>query len=101
MERQVMYFDKGGPEHTEECLKIVGKLVEEGYKNVVVASTGGQTGLRFAEALQGAGMNLVIVTHSSGFKKPNELEISEKMKKQITGLGAKVYTGTVQSWPTL
>jgi len=95
MRREVMYFDEGGPEHTGECLKIVGELVEEGYKNVVVASTGGQTGLRFAETLRGAGVNLVVVTHSAGFKKPNELEISEKAKRQITALGASVYTGTV------
>ncbi len=95
MKREVEYFDKGGPECTGTCLKIVGKLVGEGYKNVVVASTGGETGLRFAEGLPGKGINLVVVTHSAGFKKPNELEIPEEIRKRITGLGAKVYTGTI------
>ena len=55
MKREVEYFDKGGPEHTEACLKVVEGLVGEGYKNVVVASTGGKTGLRFAEGLQEIG----------------------------------------------
>lgn len=95
MKREVEYFDKGGPEHTEACLKVVERLVGEGYKNVVVASTGGKTGFRFTEGLQGKGVNLVVVTHSAGFKKPNELEFPEEMRKKITDLGAKVYTGTI------
>ena len=95
MKREVMYFDKGGPEHTEECLKIVEGLVGEGYRNVVVASTSGKTGLRFAQMLQGREVNLVMVTLSAGFKKPNELGLPEETRNKITELGAKVYTGTI------
>ncbi|NOX97010.1 MAG: hypothetical protein GXO98_02905 [Nitrospirae bacterium] len=95
MKREVEYFDKGGPACTGDCLKIVRRLVEEGYKNVVVASTSGNTGLRFAKELPSREVNLVVVTHSAGFRKPNELEISGEIRKEITGLGAKVYTGTI------
>jgi len=95
VKREVEYFDKGGPEHTQDCLKTVERLVGEGYKNVVVASTSGKTGLRFAERLQGRGVNLVVVTHSAGFKRPNELEIPEEMREKIIDLGAKIYTGTI------
>ena len=95
MKREVQYFDKGSPEWTEDCLEIVGKLVGEGYKNVVVASTGGKTGLQFAQKLQSREVNLVVVTHSAGFKKPNEQEFPEEIREKITDLGAKVYTGTI------
>ena len=95
MKREVEYFDKGGPEHTESCLKVVEGLVEEGYKDVVVATTTGKTGLRFAEGFQGKGINLVVVTHSTGFRRPNEQELPEEIRKKIAGLGAKIYTGTI------
>lgn len=96
MERRVLYFEKPGRENTGSCLQAVQDAVREsGYKHLVVASTEGDTGLLFAEALKGSGINLVIVTHSAGFKGPNTHEMSRDTRERIEDAGAKVYTGTM------
>lgn len=96
MQRTVTYFERPGRENTEECLRIVlAAIKEQGYKHVVVASTTGGTGLLFAEALKDFRLNLVVVTHSAGFKSPNLQEFSDDMRQKILSTGAKVYTGTM------
>lgn len=96
MKRQVEYFEKPGPENTDKCLETVKDIIaKENYKDIVVATTTGETGLFFAEGLSGLGVNLVIVTHSAGFKGPNQNELSVEKKETILKTGAKIYTGTV------
>ncbi|MBM4141434.1 MAG: hypothetical protein FJ242_08150 [Nitrospira sp.] len=96
MERKVLYFEKTGKENTEACLEVTKNAIREsGYKYVVVASTGGYTGLMFSEALRGSQINLIVVTHSAGFKEPNTHEMPEKVKKKIEANGANVFTGTI------
>jgi hypothetical protein len=96
MERTVQYFEKPGRENTEACVDIVRYEVEEnGFMNVVVASTSGETGLMFAEALKGLGANLIVVTHSAGFREPNSQEMSEEMRKKILENGGTVFTGSM------
>ena len=43
MIRNVSYFARPGKENTEACLEIVDGLVSEGFSNIVVATTGGET----------------------------------------------------------
>ena len=96
MQRTVIYFEKPGPDNTQQCLEIVKKAVKESrYRHVIVASTTGSTGELFADALKDEGVNLVVVTHSHGFKEPNHSEISEDSKERIRTSGAKLYTGTM------
>ncbi len=111
MQRTVTYFEKTGPENTLQCLEIVkNAILDFNYKHIVVASTTGSTGQMFAEALKekyvnpvgkkappelSNGVNLVIVTHSHGFKEPNKIEMSEAVKEKMQALGVKVYTGTM------
>ena len=95
MIREVEYFEKAGPGNTDACLAIVRRLVEEGVRHVVVASTGGETGLSAAHVLSGAGANLVVVGHSAGFKEPGENEFSEQMRAEIEALGARVHICTI------
>ncbi len=91
-----VYFDKPGPENTEACLEIVLKaLKERNLKHIVVASTYGDTGLKFAKALKGEKVNLVIVTHNYGFREPGTIEMKEETRRELEALGAKVYTGTM------
>jgi hypothetical protein len=53
MEKEVIYFEKPGKDNTAACLESVKKAVErDGYKNIVVASTTGETGLMFSEAFK-------------------------------------------------
>ncbi len=96
MQKTVTYFEKPGHENTLACLDIVkAALKESKYKHVVVASTTGCTGQTFTEALKETDVNLVIITHSYGFKEPNHSEFPEAIKQKITASGAKVYTGTM------
>lgn len=93
MIRQVEYFEQAGKENTERCLHIVEGLTTT-HEDVVVASTSGETGLKFAERL-GKKTNLIVVTHASGHKQKNEIEISTKVRERIEELGGKVFTGTI------
>jgi hypothetical protein len=96
MEKKVIYFEKPGKENTDSCVNVVKHaLHENGHKHLVVASTTGETGLLFSSALQSSGVNIVIVTHSSGFKEPNTIEMSADVRKAIELKGVKVYTGSM------
>jgi hypothetical protein len=96
VERKVIYFEMPGRENTSACLEVVKQSLEENsYKHVVIATTTGETGMLFSEALNGKGLNLVVVTHSSGYKEPNTLEMPFKMREAIESNGAKVYTGSM------
>ncbi len=93
MIRQVEYFDQAGLVNTERCLQIVEDLITF-YQDVVVASTSGQTGLKFAQRL-GTKSNLIVVTHAFGTSQKNEIEISSETKQKIEESGGKVFTGTI------
>lgn len=94
MERKVIYFERAGAENTSACLEIAGNAIRyEGYRHIVVASTTGETGLIFSETLKGFSINIVVVTHSSGFKNPNINEMPDDVRKKIGAYGAKVFTG--------
>jgi len=96
IERKIVYFEKPGADNTPDCLEVVKKaLREDKYKHVVVASTSGNTGLLFSEALKNSGINLIVVTHSAGFKEPNTIEMPEDIRKKIEKNGAKVFTGSM------
>lgn len=96
MERKVIYFEKTGAENTFACLDVAKKAIEDnGYKHIVIASTTGETGLLFSEALKEIPSNIVVVTHSSGYKEPNTLEMTHDVRKKIESNGAKVFTGSM------
>jgi hypothetical protein len=94
MEKKVIYFEKPGSENTSICLDVVKKAIKEDrYNHLVVASTTGDTAILFSEELKGTDINLVVVTHSSGFKEPNTHEMPVEIKRRIEKNGAMVFTG--------
>lgn len=96
MQRTVTYFEKPGPDNTAACLEIVkNTLKESDYKHIVIASTAGDTGRLFAEELKNEGLNIVVVTHSYGFKEPNTIELTNDSRSRIQAAGATIYTGTM------
>ena len=96
MKRLVEYYEKPGPQNTQACMDILCQLVDdEEYEDVVVASTSGETGVTAARRLQGKGVNLVIVAHSTGFLGPNQDQFSDDLYQEITSLGGRVYKGTI------
>jgi hypothetical protein len=96
MEKKITYFEKAGPDNTQHCLEISKKAIHDSpYQHIVIASTGGNTGLLFAESLRDSPMNKVIITHSYGFKEPNHIELTADKREKILAAGAKIYTGTM------
>ncbi len=86
-----VYFKKPGKENTGKTLEAAAKRAEElGVENVVVASTSGETGLIAANIF--ASKNLVIVSHSTGFVKPDIQELLPEFRKKIEKAGTKILT---------
>ncbi|MCG6552422.1 MAG: hypothetical protein L7F77_08850 [Candidatus Magnetominusculus sp. LBB02] len=96
IEKKTYYFEKPGKANTNDCISIVKSAVQAfGYKHVVVATTGGDTGMLFSEAFKGSDVNLVAITHSYGFKEPDTIELDPELASKIRANGAVLYTGTM------
>ncbi len=96
MEKKILYFEKPGKENSAACLAVAIKAMEaDHHTHLVVASTTGETGVLFSEALRGKGINTVVVTHASGYREPNTIELSPESRKAIESNGATVFTGSM------
>ena len=81
---------------SEEVLKVARDAFEERkLRDVVVASTRGDTGLAAARIFNGAKANLIVVGHSVGFKEPNQNSFSQEARREIEALGGKVLQSTM------
>lgn len=88
-----MYFEKAGKQNTEKTLEVVRDAIKKyDVKHVVIASCKGYTAKLFKDA--NLGVNLVCVTHVTGFEKPGQQEMSENVRKELTDAGVKVLTTT-------
>ncbi|MFW6121705.1 MAG: pyruvate kinase alpha/beta domain-containing protein [Petrotogales bacterium] len=91
VERRVIYFNSPGRKNTESVLKLAEDYARaEGIKDIVVASTLGETGVKASELFKD--FNLVVVTHHVGHRKPGEWEFKEENRKKILDNGAKIVT---------
>ncbi len=92
VERKVTYFNEAGKHNTDALLRIVKEYVEkEGIRNVVVASTTGETGAKASKIFKGC--NIVIVTHCFGFREPGKIELKDEYRREILANGTKIFTG--------
>lgn len=86
-----LYFDEPGEQNTEATLKRAAIRAEElKIKNVVIASASGETALKAVEIFHDC--NLIVVTHSTGFYKPNHQEMPAEVRRKLEEKGAKVLT---------
>jgi hypothetical protein len=84
-------FERPGPQNTRRTLLVAAASAEEmGVRQVAVASSSGKTGLLAAPLFKGR--KLVIVTHSSGFLRPDFQELDPARLKRLEALGARVLT---------
>jgi len=92
-EQKIVYFDKPGKENTDEVLRIADKRARElGIKNILVASTVGDTAVKAMDVFKG--LRVIIVTHSAGAKEPNTQEFTEANRKIVEGKGGILLTTT-------
>ncbi len=88
---ETLYFEEAGKKNTTELLKRVKKYAtEKGITSIIVASTTGETGARAVKMLKG--FNVVVVSHSYGFKEAGRSEMQGEFRKQIV-LHGQLFTG--------
>jgi uncharacterized protein len=92
--KRIAYFEQSGKENTENVVDIVADRLKEGdIKSVVVASSRGETGLKFARRLANA-TNLIIVSSHPGRNKPGEWDFDRQALKELEEMGCKVLRQT-------
>jgi hypothetical protein len=92
VERKVTYFNEAGKQNTDALLRIVKEYVEkEGIRDIVVASTTGETGAKASKIFKG--YNIVIVTHCFGFREPGKIELEDEYRREILANRARIFTG--------
>ncbi len=88
---ETVYFEQTGPKNTSETLCLAKKRADElGIRNVIVASTSGNTGVNASEVFKGC--NLVVVSHVTGFTQPNVQQLLPKNREILESRGVKVLT---------
>lgn len=85
------YFARTGPENTLRTLELARARAEElDIHKVLVATTTGATGVRAAQMLHG--LQVIAVTHSSGFQEPDTQELTEENRIAIETSGLALLT---------
>jgi hypothetical protein len=87
----ISYFKHPGAENTDEIMGIVADRMKRGdIKNVVVASTTGDTARKLISRLKGTGAGVAVVTSQCGSEKEGESEMSKDVEEELIESGAKV-----------
>ncbi len=88
---QSVYFAEPGPGNTARTLEIARRRAGElNISTILVASTRGETGVQAVRQFRG--YNVVVVSHVTGFGKPNAQELSEENRAAIEAAGARILT---------
>jgi len=91
----VYYFDKPGPENTNDAIEIALERAKElGITTIVVASTEGSTGLLCTKAGGNAGIRVITVSHAVGFKGTGISELGDSARQEIITSGGTVVTAS-------
>ena len=89
-------FEKVGKENTADSLAIAKINAENnGIKDIVIASTWGNTAKKASEIFDPKKYNIVIVTHSFGFRENTPQEFDENLKQDLISKGIKIFSGTM------
>ncbi|MHA1340478.1 MAG: pyruvate kinase alpha/beta domain-containing protein [Promethearchaeota archaeon] len=90
------YFEKTGKKNTEDALKLAKKNAEIlKIKNIVIASTTGDTALKSLGFFDPKDYNIVVVSHNFGFKDNVPQEMSEEIMNKLSENGVRIVTGTL------
>ena len=90
MNRSIFYFNQPGTGNTDDIVEIVYKRLKEGdIKSVVVASSSGATGLKFAKKMTKE-TNLVVVSSHPGYSAPGVWSFDLNILKELESMGSKV-----------
>ncbi len=88
--RSIVYFNEPGPDNTDEVMEAVCQRIKEGdIRSVVVASSSGETGLKFGRRLAGE-THLVIVSSHVGFSSAGVWDFDSNALRELETLGCRV-----------
>jgi hypothetical protein len=94
-QKKIYYFEKPGEANTPDAARFaIERAKELRIRTIVVASTSGKTAQIFFEAMNGSGLELVVVTHVIGFTKPGEWEFFQEIADRLQKQGVRIVTGT-------
>jgi len=92
--KTTVYFKRSGAENTENLIDVVYERLQAGDINsVVVASSRGATGLKFAQRMAKE-TNLVIVSSHPGRSKPGVWDFDRDILKELEAMGCRVIRQT-------
>lgn len=90
---EVIYFEEPGIKNTDETLRCAYKRAEElGIKDIVIASTTGETGVKACRVF--SGFNIVVIRHHTGFRQPGTQEMKKEYEEEIVKRGGKILTAS-------
>ncbi len=94
MRVQTYYFDELSQANTQKVLSVVNEFLMDNLsvEHIVVASTGGATGLEAAQRFKNK--TVIVVSHQAGFAAPNENELKDDQRERIINEGARILTAT-------
>jgi hypothetical protein len=94
LEEKITYFEKIGPENTEDTLRLAAERAKaRGVNKIVLASTRGDTARLAAERFVGTGIKLVVIPHQYGFIRG--LKFPEDLIPELEQKGHRVHFGTM------
>jgi hypothetical protein len=90
-QKSITYFDAPGPKNTDETLRLARERADKlRLKEIIVASTRGETGVKASEVFKG--FNLVVVSHAAGWREAGIQEMRNEDRLKIEKNGGKILT---------
>ncbi len=84
-------FSQPGPANTARTLELARARAQAlGIRKVLVATTSGATGVQAAQVLRG--LEVIAVTHSTGFRAPDTQELTAENRAALQAAGATILT---------
>jgi hypothetical protein len=86
------YFHKPGGKNTRGVLEAVSRRAKDiSIRKILIASYSGRTAFEALKILD-KDINIIVVTHVTGYAKPDVQELDEKDRKELESQGVKVLT---------
>jgi hypothetical protein len=89
VKKSILYFSNPGEENTDHTLKEAKIRADElGIKDIVVASTRGNTAVKVLEVFRD--YNVVVIPHVTGLRQPGVQTMSNEIQEKIQEAGGKI-----------
>jgi hypothetical protein len=92
IDASIRYFTKPGKRNTKKLLDIAARRANElGIRKILVATCSGQTAIE-ARKVFVSSIQVIAVTHVTGFENPNEQELTAANRRKLESLRVPILT---------